>query len=220
MALNKGSALFRGTRQLESQIDEFLDRISEAGIIFQGAIKLYMDCGSCREFEASAEQVSKLEDRGDELRRTIETQLYEQTLIPDLRADVLSLLENLDWLLNIFEAECRRFSIETPVIPEEFHRGFIDLTETVVTCVECVVMASRAFFRNIEAVRDHNHKVMFYESEADRIGESLNRAIFTSDLPLERKMHLRYFVEHVDEAANAAEDIADELAIYTIKRTL
>ena len=103
MALNKGSALFRGTRQLESQIDEFLDRISEAGIIFQGAIKLYMDCGSCREFEASAEQVSKLEDRGDELRRTIETQLYEQTLIPDLRADVLSLLENLDWLLNIFD---------------------------------------------------------------------------------------------------------------------
>ncbi len=33
-------------------------------------------------------------------------------------------------------------------------------------------------------------------------------------------MHLRYFVERVDEAANASEDVADELAIYTIKRRL
>lgn len=220
MAVTRESSLFRGTRQLEAQIDEFLDRISEAGIIFQGAIKLYLECGACREFEVAAQQVSELEDRGDELRRTIETQLYEQTLIPDLRADVLSLLENLDWLLNIFEAECRRFSIEAPMIPEELHKDFMDLTESVVTCVENVVIATRAFFRNIEAVRDHIHKVMFYESQADKIGEKLKRAIFTSELPLERKMHLRYFAEHVDEAANAAEDIADELAIYTIKRTI
>ena len=69
-------------------------------------------------------------------------------------------------------------------------------------------------------MRDHNHKVIFYETEADKICTKLKTAVFASDLPLERKLHLRYFVERVDEAANAAEDVADELAIYTIKRSL
>ena len=31
------------------------------------------------------------------------------------------------------------------------------------------MLASRAFFRNIEAVADHMHKVMFYEKEADKV---------------------------------------------------
>lgn len=216
----KSSALFHRTRLLEGQIDEFLDKVSEAGLIFQRALKTYLELGPCEEFEQSARDVSKVESRGDELRRTIEAQLYEQTLIPDLRADVLSLLEDLDYLMNIYQANCFRFSIETPDIPEEFHRDFMDLVETVVTCVDTVVMSARAFFRNIDAVRDHNSKVMFYETEADIIGTRLKRGIFASDLAKVEKLHLRHFVDRVDELANEAEDIADALAIFTIKRSL
>jgi predicted phosphate transport protein (TIGR00153 family) len=157
---------------------------------------------------------------GDDLRRTIETQLYEQTLIPDLRADVLRLLEDLDTLINITQANCYRFTIETPDIPPEYHGDFMRLTENVVACVETVVLSSRAFFRNIDAVRDHNSKVMFYETEADKISTKLKTMAFSSDLPKVEKIHLRYFIERVDELANEAEDIADALAIYTIKRSI
>ena len=38
MALQKG--IFGRTRALENQIDEFLDKISEAGLVFNRAIKL------------------------------------------------------------------------------------------------------------------------------------------------------------------------------------
>ena len=94
----------------------------------------------------------------------------------------------------------------------------MELTETVVSCVDSVVLAARAFFRDIDAVRDHSSKTIFLETEADKIGTKLQRAIFASALPLERKMHLRYFVERIDELANSAEDVADALQIYTIKR--
>jgi uncharacterized protein Yka (UPF0111/DUF47 family) len=43
---------------------------------------------------------------------------------------------------------------------------------------------------------------------------------FSSDLPKVEKIHLRYFIERIDELANEAEDIADALAIYTIKRSI
>ena len=48
----------------------------------------------------------------------------------------------------------------------------------------------------------------------------LKKAIFGSDLDLSQKRHLRNFVEHIDNVANWAEDVANRLAIYSIKRTV
>ncbi len=214
----KVSHLFSGTRSLENQIDEFLDKVSEAGMVFGRAVRVYLNRGPSEEYSSFLDQVADIERRGDELRRTIETELYVRTLIPDLRADVLALLEGIDHLMNVYEGDLFRISIQSPDIPEEFHAGFIELTETVVSCVDSVVLAARAFFRDIDAVRDHSSKTIFLETEADKIGTKLQRAIFASALPLERKMHLRYFVERIDELANSAEDVADALQIYTIKR--
>ncbi len=214
----KVSHLFSSTRLLENQIDEFLDKVSEAGMVFGRAISVYLNQGASEEFNGFLNQAADIERRGDELRRTIESELYVRTLIPDLRADVLALLEGMDHLVNVYEGDMFRLSIQSPDIPSEFHAGYMELTETVISCVDSVVLAARAFFRDIETVRDHSSKTIFLETEADKISTKLQRAIFGSELPLERKMHLRYFVERIDELANSAEDVADALQIYTIKR--
>ena len=49
--------------------------------------------------------------------------------------------------------------------------------------------------------------------------EALGLAIAT-ELPLSHKAQLRNFVEHIDNLADRSEDVADRLAIYTIKRTV
>lgn len=220
MGFGRVTTIFKRTKQLEQDIDEFLEKIVQAGLIFRRALGIYLEHGASEEFDEILNQEKQLETQGDTLRRSIETHLYSHTLIPDLRGDVLSLLEDMDDLINEFEGNLFRFSIQQPVIPEDFHRGFSELTETVFICVESVVMAARAFFRDIRAVRDHNSKVMFYETEADKMSTRLQRAVFASDLPLENKRHISYFVERIDDIANAAEDIADRLAIYAIKREI
>lgn len=212
--------LFERTTAVEAEIDEFLDKITQCGLVFQSAIRMYLQVGYSDDFEQFLDQGTKIEHDGDDLRRRIESRLYTETLIPDLRGDVLGLLEHLDYLMNIYEADLYRFSIQRPAIPVEYRKDFLELTETAVACVESIVLASRAFFRDIEAVRDHISKVMFYEKQADRICTRMQRAIFSSQLPLEVKIHLRYFVERIDELANEAEDIGDALAIYAIKRRL
>ncbi|MCZ6469849.1 MAG: DUF47 family protein [Gammaproteobacteria bacterium] len=216
----KKLTLFNKTRVLEQQIDEFFDKVSELGLVFSHALEVYLADGANDEFDAFLQQAASIEGKGDTLRRTIEVELYAQTLIPDLRGDVLRLLEDMDHLMNVYEGNLFRISIQQPDVPEEFHSGYLELTRTVVTCVESVVLAARSFFRDINAVRDHNAKVIFYETEADKKGTRLQRAIFASDLSLDRKMHLRYFVERIDELANSAEDVADTLAIYAIKRRI
>jgi len=220
MDLNKSNSLFGHTRELEGQIDTFLDKLSQSSLLYQISLKIYLSDGCSDEFEKKLQEVNKMESDADHLRRSIESKLYAQTLIPESRGDVLGLLENLDQLINLYEGSLWSFSIEKPSIPEEYHFDFMSLVDLGVQCVESLVLASRAFFRNINAVGDHNHKVMFYEKEADKVSTKLKRNIFESDQDLSQKMHLRYFVEEIDNVSDWAEDVADRLAIYTIKRTV
>jgi hypothetical protein len=216
----KEFALFRRTKALETEIDEFLDKLSQSALVFKHAISVYLNDGASEEFEEKLHHINELETSADELRRAIETQLYTQTLIPDSRGDVLGLLENLDSVLNQLEGALWGFSIEVPEIPPEYNADYRALADLAVDSVESLVLASRAFFRNIEAVGDHMHKVMFFEKEADKLGTKLKRAIFATELRLSHKAQLRNFVEHIDNVADMAEDVAERLAIYTIKRTV
>jgi predicted phosphate transport protein (TIGR00153 family) len=220
MELTKSISLFGRTKELEGQIDDFLDKLSQCSLLYKIALQVYLSEGCNGEFEQKLQDVNKMESSADDLRRSIETKLYAQTLIPESRGDVLGLIENLDQLMNLYEGSLWAFSIEAPFIPKEFHNDFLALADLGVLSVESLVLASRAFFRNIDAVGDHNHKVMFFEKEADKVSTKLKRKIFGSELDLSQKMHMRNFVEDIDNVSDWAEDVADRLAIYTIKRTV
>jgi len=220
LTIRRFPSIFGRAKKLESQIDQFLDMVTEAGLIYSNALTIYFDKGPCDDFEDYLQRILTLEQSADRLRRTIEAKLYEQTLIPELRGDVLGLLEHVDDIINIYEANLFRFSIQTPKIPKIYHAGYMRLSDTAIQSVEALILAVRSFFRDIEAVRDHVTKVLFYESEADQISTRVQREIFSSTLGLARKRHLAYFVEHIDELANSAEDIADILSILTIKRKI
>ena len=220
MALPKNVFMFGKSKALEHKIDEFLDRLSESALLFDLAIKSYLLDGYSKDFAAKRKDVNDNESAADVLRREIESQLYSQTLIPESRGDVLGLIETLDDVLNLCESSLWAFDIEKPKIPDEHHALFKELTEMVVQSVEALARSSRAFFRDFDRVSYHNHKVMFYETEADKVSTKLKRQIFASKLDLAHKMHLRYFVESIDNIADWSEDVADRLAIYALKRSV
>jgi predicted phosphate transport protein (TIGR00153 family) len=205
---------------IENQIDEFLDLVSESGLIFKAAIAAYLKRDTDA-FLKKIEQITKAEHRGDSLTRTLEERLYLQTLIPDSRGDVLELLESMDSLLDQFKGALWQFEIERPEIWPEFHDDFNELVGYVVEAVEAVVLSSRAFFKNITAVADHMHKVSYWETESDKVASNLQRAIFRrDDMRMSHRLQLRDFAKRVDNIADVSEDVADRLAIYVIKRTL
>lgn len=213
------SILFQNTRILTAQVDDFLDALSEGALIFRHAVEDYVD-GDIDRFSERVAQVGDLENRCDDLRRTIERRLYSHSLIPESRGDVLGLLETLDDVINTAKATLISIEIERPRIPGSTSESWRKLAETAAHTAEAVVLAARSFFRDPHAVNDHLHKVYFYEKEGDRINEELRRRIFGSDLELSRQVHLRYFAQSIDQVSDAAEDVADRLTIYAIKRTV
>ena len=202
------------------QIDDFLDKVSESGILFKLGVDAYLK-GKIDSFTKKIEDVATVEHAGDALRRDLEERLYTQTLIPESRGDVLELLENMDGLLDRFKGTLWQFDIERPDIYPELHDDVRELASCVVESVEAMVRSARAFFKDISAVADHLHKVTYWETQSDKVSTQIQKQIFNkSDLRLSHRMQLRDFIRHVDKIADRAEDVADRLGIYVIKRSL
>lgn len=205
---------------IAGNVDEFLDRVSEGGNLCQQGMDAYLK-GDMEAFSAVLSSIRAAEKRGDQLRRSIETDIYGKTLIPESRGDVMRLLEDMDALLDRLKGLIWQFEIERPDICPEYHEDFRKLLRYSVEAVEVCVRSCRAFFRDFNAVADHLHKVAFWETECDKLSTRLQRAIFTREnLRLSHRMHLRFFVKQVERISDEAEDVADRLNIYVIKRML
>ena len=211
--------LFKKIKNLEAQIDDYLDMVVEGGFLFNQGIKYFLD-GQTEEFESRLENINKTESHADILRREIETKLYLETLIPESRGDVLGVLEACDKVLNMTAETLQQFSVEIPFILDEVKNYYIELTSNSVNAMEEMVAAIRSYFKNINQVRDHINKVQLYETESDKIAAKLKRIVFRTDIELSQKMHMRYFALHIESIADEAEDVCDRLSIAAIKRSI
>lgn len=212
--------IFKKELGVEKQIDDFLDQVVRSGLIFSQGAEAYLK-GNSTDFQRKLEEIAEVEHVGDDLRRSIQQYLYTKTLIPESRSDVLQLLENMDSLLDRFKGALWRMEIENLEIEDDFNEDFLLLIKAVVETVEAIVRAGRAFFKSIDSVADHLDKVYYWESESDKISTRLQRAIFRrEDLRLSHRMLQRELARHLDKIADLAEDVADNLNIYVIKRSL
>lgn len=212
-------SLFSKTKALEAQTDEFCDKVSEGSLAFKIGLSAYFT-GDQETFAEKQRHVSEIESRADQLRRDIQRRLYVETLLPESRGDVLEVLENTDRILNACESAMWQFFIEKPEFSDQVSGEFTKLVDTVVESVDALVSALRAFFRGDQSISDYMHKVIFYETEADKINHRVLSMVFESDSELSYKNQIRHFVLHIDNIADIAEDVADRLAIFSLKRAI
>ncbi len=203
-------------------IDNFLNIIDQGGLIFKEGVKNYLH-NNKESFVDNLKTLSKLETEADVLKRKIENILYTHSLMPQLRGDILKLIEELDGIMNQCKKSLFQFDVEVPFIPAELNQDMIKLTEICISAVESVIPAARAYFKDPASVKEKIHRVYLYENEADKLADAIKRKVF-QDMPeikrLSEKFHLRYFTLHIEMISDGAQDVADLLSVMAIKRTL
>jgi predicted phosphate transport protein (TIGR00153 family) len=213
-------SLFARTKELEHSIDKLHDKIIEMTIEFRDAVDIYLKEKGSDNYRKTSKKIKVIEHESDILRRQIESSLYEQNLIPDLRGNILQLVENLDKVINLFDEVAHKFYIEQPDIPKIYHEQLKTLVRQVSDCAENMAISSRAFFRDLVTLRDYAQKVFLLENQSDRTSAKLRKALFDSDLELAHKNQINEFVEEVADIADLAEDCIDALLIFAIKREI
>ncbi len=212
-------AIFSKSNKVIELLEKFIDSIDQGSIVFKKGVDNYL-YGNIQAFENNILTLSKLESDADLLGKDIENRLYKHSLMPQLRGDMLRLLEELDDIIDIMKTNLYQFEVEVPNIPGELNQDLSKLTEMSVASVEALVPAARAFFRSPETVKDQLHRVYFYETEADKQAAAIKRKVFREmqDLKLSEKFHLRYFTLHIEQVSDASKKAADLLSVMAIKR--
>lgn len=209
--------LLKKTKKLETEIEEFLDKIKQGSQCVKECIVYYLNEDDVN-FDSRIDFIKKTETEGDILRRNIETRLYTHSLIPEQRGDFLGLLESSDNVLNLCKEVLLQFDVEKPVIPRKFDKDILSLTDNSLSSVDMMISAVSSFLNEINLVREFITKSMFFKKESLRIANKLKRDIFAySELQLSGKIHIRYFVYHIESIAAAAEIVCDRLSIAVMK---
>jgi uncharacterized protein len=202
-------------------INKFLNCIDQSLLLFREGVKnyLYKNMGN---FSSNLQSLASCEMESDVLRREIENTLYTQSLMPQLRGDIMRLLEEMDNLIDQAKKNLFQFDVEMPNIPSELIPDLIKLTQTSVSAAESVIPAAKSYFSEPVNVTEKIHRVYFFEKETDLLADVIRRKIFREmpELKLSEKFHLRYFTLHIENISDIAEKVADLLTIMAIKRTV
>lgn len=212
---------FKRTEELENDINKYLDIVEKSILIFNRDISNYVK-KNWEEFEDCKHDIRDIENEADEYQKDIKYKLYKYMLIPESRGDVLTLLENIDNIVDMAKKILTQVAIEKPQIPEFLEKDFIEMTEITTKAIDALVRSLRSYFEQISMVNESVNKVHFYEHEVDKIEERLNRKIFSSEKfeNFCKKIHLRYFTEKIASLSDEAETISEKVSVAAIKRSI
>jgi predicted phosphate transport protein (TIGR00153 family) len=208
----------RTTKNLILKIDEFFDNIDLGLLVFREGVKAYLD-KDMEAFNRHLQKVESLESNADKLQRSIENEMITHSILPQHRAEVSSLIDKLDEIIDTLKSSLYEFSIEMPDIPVSLNNNFISITEASVCAGEELIPAARAYFKAPYTVREKLLKVYYFESETDKISRNTTRIIFQDmkELDLSHKAHLRYIIHHIENISDTAQKAADLLSGMAIK---
>ena len=208
----------RTTKNIILKIDEFFDNVDLGLLVFREGIRSYLD-KDMDAFERHLQKVDSLESNADKLQRAIENEMITHSILPQHRAEVSTLIDQLDEIIDAVKSTLNEISIEVPEIPASLNKSIISLTETSVNSAEELMPAARAYFKAPYTVREKLLKVYYFESETDKISFQTKRVIFQemNELDLAHKAHLRYIIHHIENISDLAQKAADLLSGMAIK---
>ena len=211
--------MWKKEKSIIDKIKAYLDQVDRCRNRFRVCIEKLILEPDNGENQASVEEVHRSESKADDLRRTIELQLYERALIPESRGDVLGLLETLDVIPGLLQSLCYQLLLEKIIFPEQFRDRYLHLVDVNLKAYDLVRQAVVGLFysRDVKAQAD---LVDATESDSDHIERDLIRDIFSCKLEKADKILLKEIVVYTGDISDQAETVKDRLTLAIIKRKI
>jgi predicted phosphate transport protein (TIGR00153 family) len=211
--------LFKKQKAVEDLIGEYVRSIEIAQEMFLHSMETYFQTGSCSPtFEVLAAETHKGESRTDDILEKIVTLLHEKALVPDLRSDILKLLETTDEIPDQFDRILSNICNQKIVMPDSLILDYKELLslsleactltmESVRTILERGERAARLLFRTDQL-----------ESQGDQVEKRIIVRIFESDWDPLQKILLRDLTQKMGDIADSAVQVCRQVNLIVTKR--
>jgi predicted phosphate transport protein (TIGR00153 family) len=211
--------LRRKEKSVFAKLNKYLDQLDVCKDHFIICITELINRGVNEREKEHVANVHKAESRADDLRREIECDLYNKALIPELRGDVLGILETVDSIPSCFQSICFHISLQQIEIPRTLIPLHHHLIKVNLEAYLLLNKAIRGFFLNKEIFHEIQ-EIDDKESESDRVERELIERIFSSAMEKVDKILLREIVEKVGGISDQSQVVADRLTLAVIKRRI
>ena len=208
------------SKELIEEIQCYLTCMSDSSAVFLEGVGSYF-AGEKVKLDSCRKEISRIESEADRCLNNIRQKMYALRLVPDARADVFEMLEDMDDLVDISKQTLLQLCIEKPEGLNLCRGEIFQITRLSKCAVDELVNGIQAYFSSPRLLDDCIQKVYYYEKEVDKLEERIKRYLFAlPEIGLARKVQARYFVDKIAMLSDKAEGIAKNLLIYKIKRTI
>jgi len=209
---------FSRKNRIYEMVERYLNKMLETGELFKKTVEKYFETGLSREFKEMIETTHLSESMADDIRREIELEMYEKSLIPESRGDILGLLESTDEVMNKAQSVLYQIETENLEIPEELREDFLKLIHNNISAFEVAIDGFRTLFHNLKEVREKVQEVDKRESSSDRMEREIIRKIFAGSYDTGKKILLKDLVIEIGNISDMSEEVTDRLNIVAAKR--
>ncbi|MCM8761993.1 MAG: DUF47 family protein [Candidatus Omnitrophica bacterium] len=209
---------FSKKNRIYEMVERYLNKMLETVELFKKTVEKYFETGLSREFKEMIETTHLSESMADDIRREIELEMYEKSLIPESRGDILGLLESTDEVMNKAQSVLYQIETEKLEIPDELCEDFLKLIHNNISAFEVAIDGFRILFYNLKEVREKVQEVDKRESSSDRMERELIRKIFAGSYDTGKKILLKDLVIEIGNISDMSEEVTDRLNIVAAKR--
>ncbi len=210
--------LFKKNMLIKRKIEDYLSMVNETLDKYEEGMRYYLQNHIDDHFHTLVEQTHGCESKADDLRREIESELFEKSLLPEIREDIMFLIEHMDKIPNKCEKILRRIYTHNIRLPEELNGKVLELVRLGVETCRCLKGAVLDVLETCEDIKNISRRIDSDESVADKIEQELIYTLFRKDYdPVERLIY-RDIILWISGLVDRAERITDQLTIFAIKR--
>ena len=217
----------RKKNPIEEQLEKYLEATSKCKDSFLGGLTYFIqNSNGDEEYLKFVHSTKKYEGIADDIRDGIERRMYEESLIPESRGDVLAFLETFDRIPNTMEGVMEFIDEVGLSIPDNlseqdhktFTRDFQELCDGIAETFELARNSAQCFFSKPRRVRDYTVAIDRHESQCDNVESDLKRYVFHhdgfSDL---QKILFKELFKRIGDIADLAEDFQRRIILLSLK---
>lgn len=209
---------FKKNLKLMAMLDEYLNVAKETVLQFQTAILYLLENGQDDHFIMMAEKTHQSESNADDIRRRIELFLYEKSLMPETRRDLLLIIETIDRVPNRAERIIYMYVTQKTKIHPAIENELKELLNLSVETFGETIKATLDCFGQMSNVKEANRIVDNNESLGDHLERKMVTKIFESDLDVGEKILQKEFVLEFGAICDLCESVLDRIVICSVKR--
>lgn len=212
--------LFHKNRKLLDMLNRYLAVVNDTTDEFSAAFNYLLENGIDEHFKVLGSKTHKMESNADDLRRDIELLMYEKSLMPESRRDLLEVIEMIDRIPNCEESILSLIISQDIELSDHIKDDMSELVSLSIDTVELVIKATNACFNAVGDMDELARLIDNNESVGDHLERKMIEKIFSLTIDTGEKILQKEYVLQLGHICDLCESVKDKLVITNIKRSI